>query len=123
MATKRKQQRNRLRVRSSDKPDPWILALASLFLITGLLFVFDTTYWYSVKYFDDGYLMLLKHVFSVVLGLVGMFVLSRCRSDLLERYAQPLFIAAAMMLLLPIPPRRSGIWPHQGLARRGVPSG
>jgi cell division protein FtsW len=91
-------------VRSSDKPDPWIIALASLFLITGLLFVFDTTYWYSVKYFDDGYLMLLKHVLSVVLGLVGMMVLSRCRSDLLERYAQPLFVAAAVMLLLPIVP-------------------
>lgn len=104
VATKRKQQGNRLKVRSSDKPDPWIVALTSLFLITGLLLVFDTTYWFSEKYFDDGYLMFFKHVVSVVLGLFGMFVLSRCRSDLLERYAQPLFVATAVLLLLPLVP-------------------
>ncbi len=104
MAAKRKQQRQKLRVRSSDKPDPWLVALTGLFLIMGLLLVFDTTYWLSEKYFDDGYQMIMKHVVSVVLGLIGMFVLSRCRSDLLERYAQPLFIAAAVMLLLPLIP-------------------
>jgi len=104
VATKRKQQKNRLKVRSSDKPDPWIVALTSLFLITGLLLVFDTTYWFSEKYFDHGYVMFMKHIVSVALGLVGMFVLSRCRSDLLERYAQPMFVATAVALLLPLVP-------------------
>lgn len=104
MAAKRKQKRQRLRVRSSDKPDPWIGTLTGLFLIIGLLLVFDTTYWFSEKYFDDGYHMIAKHVVSIALGLVGMFVLSRCRSDLLERYAQPLFVLTAAMLLLPLLP-------------------
>lgn len=104
MAAKRKQQRNRLKVRSSDKPDPWIVALTSLFLITGLLLVFDTTYWFSEKTFNDGYLMIMKHCVSVSLGLIGMFLLSRCRSDMLERYAQPLFAATVVMLLLPLIP-------------------
>jgi cell division protein FtsW len=104
VVTKRKQERQRLRVRSSDRPDPWIVALTSLFLITGILLVFDTTFWYSEKNYDDGYRMIIKHGVSVVLGLIGMWSLSRFRSDLLERYSKPLFVVAAAMLLLPLVP-------------------
>jgi cell division protein FtsW len=91
-------------VRSSDRSDPWIIALTLLFVIIGAMFVLDTTYFFSQRAYGDGYRMVTKHAVSIALGTVFMLVLSRCRSDALERLAQPAFLVAAALLLLPLVP-------------------
>ncbi|MFQ5352417.1 MAG: putative lipid II flippase FtsW, partial [Candidatus Binatia bacterium] len=100
MARKRK----RIRVRASDKPDPWLLGLTFVLVVAGLLFVLDTTYFFSRQTYGDSYRMFIKHSVSVVLGLVLMLGLSRCRSDILERAAPWLMGVATLLLLLPLVP-------------------
>jgi cell division protein FtsW len=94
----------RVRVRSSDRPDPWIVALTLVFVALGGLFVFDTSYFFSQRTYGDGYRMISKHAISIVLGGGLLYAFPRCRSDLLERAAKPAFLAAAGLLLLPLLP-------------------
>jgi len=68
------------------------------------MFVFDTSYFFSQRTYGDGYRMITKHAVSVVLGGILMVVLSRCRSDSLERIAKPAFLVALGLLLLPLVP-------------------
>jgi len=100
----RQQARQPVRVRASDRSDPWIAGLTLLFIAAGVLFVFDTTYFYSQTHFDDGYWMITKHAVSIVLGGLLLFGLSRCRSHQLERYARPAFIVAVLFLVIPLVP-------------------
>jgi cell division protein FtsW len=89
----------KLKVRSTDKPDPSIVLLTSLFVVAGLLLVFDTTYFYSKTYYGGGYAMIGKHLVSIVLGLIAMLVLSNTRSDTMERWARPAFIVATLAVV------------------------
>jgi cell division protein FtsW len=104
VAAKQVSPQQRVRVRSSDRPDPWIVALTLLFVAIGAMFVLDTTYFFSQRAYGDGYRMAAKHAISIVLGGVLMIVLSRCRSDLLERVAKPGLVVAALLLLAPLVP-------------------
>ncbi len=94
----------RIRVRATDRPDPWIVALTVLLVATGVLLVFDTTYFFSQTNFGDGYLMLTKHVVSIVLGTGLLWMFAHTRSDRLEEWARPAFIAALALLAVPLIP-------------------
>ena len=96
--------RKRVSVRASDRPDPWMIAAVGLLVVAGLLFVLDTTYFFSRQTYGDSYRMFIKHVSSVVLGGALMFGLSRCRSDLLERAAPWLLMGSLLLLCLPLMP-------------------
>jgi cell division protein FtsW len=97
-------ERSRVRVRVSDRPDPWIVFTTLLLVLGGLLIVFDTSYFFSQKNFGDGYRMVTKHGVSIVMGGVLMWILSRWRSDSLEQWAKPMFLIAAAAVLLPFAP-------------------
>jgi cell division protein FtsW len=56
-----------------------------------------------------------KHVFSLALGTVGMSLVSRVRSDILERWANVLLLLCAIALVLVLVP---GIGVERGGARR-----
>jgi len=94
----------RIRVRSSDRSDPWIVSLSMLFVAMGVLFVFDTTFFFSQTHFGDGYRMITKHVVSILLGGGLLWWMSRCRSDQLQQWARPAFIGAMVFLVLPLVP-------------------
>jgi len=95
---------SRVKVRSSDRPDPWIIALTLVFIAVGSMFVLDTTYFFSQRTYGDGYRMVAKHAVSIVIGAILMLGFSRCRSDLLERLARPALVVAGVLLLLPLFP-------------------
>ena len=104
IAVKNKSVTRRIRVRASDRPDPWIVGLTVLLVASGVLLVFDTTYFFSQTTFGDGYMMLTKHVISIVLGSILLWLLAHTRSDTLEEWAKPAFIAALAFLALPLIP-------------------
>ena len=74
------------------------MGMTLLFVAAGVLFVFDTTYFFSHTHFGDGYRMITKHAISIVLGGTLMWGLSRCRSYQLEQWARPIFFAALVLL-------------------------
>jgi cell division protein FtsW len=86
----------KLRIRSTDRPDPSILLLTLLFVVAGVLLVFDTTYFFSKTYYGGGYAMIGKHITSILLGLIAMFALSQTRSDTIEKWARPVFVIATL---------------------------
>jgi cell division protein FtsW len=94
----------RLRVRSTDRSDPWILGMTLLFVAAGVLFVFDTTYFFSQTHFGDGYRMITKHAASILLGGLLLWVCYRVRSDQLQRWARPIFVAGVCFLAVPLIP-------------------
>ncbi|MFN2427415.1 MAG: putative lipid II flippase FtsW [Candidatus Binatia bacterium] len=110
----------RVPVRTSNKFD-WLLAImVGLLVFFGLVFVFNASTFVSNYHFGDGYRMFLKHVVSVVLGLVLMWICSRCPSDLLKHRAYWLFAAS-------IPLMAATLIPNLGVevngARRWIPLG
>jgi len=69
--------------------------------LVGAVFVLDTTYFISQEQYGSHYWMLTKHLISVSLGTAAMIVLSRFRSDRLQRCAP--WILGFGLLLLPLP--------------------
>ena len=93
---------HRLRVRSSDRSDPWLVGAVVVLVLAGLLFVFDTTYFFSQNRFGNSYRMVMKHGISVLIGVAVMWLLSRTRSDLLEHWSRPLMLVATLLLVVPL---------------------
>lgn len=104
MVARARQTTRRLRVRSSDRPDPAIAALTLLFVSVGVLMVFDTTYFYSQTYLGDGYMMLGKHGTSIVMGVILLLLMARTRSYHLERWARPALVIALLFVALTLIP-------------------
>lgn len=79
--------RTAVKVRVDDRPDPWIVAVTAALVVCGLIFVFDTSYFFSVHNYGDGYRVVAKHVISILIGAAAMRVMARCPSEWLERRA------------------------------------
>ncbi len=94
----------RLRVRASDRSDPWIVGAVCLLVLAGFVFVLDTTYFFSQGRYDDAYRMVTKHGISVLLGGLLMWGLSRLSTDRLEAVSGRLLLLATGLLLLPLVP-------------------
>jgi len=94
----------RLRVRIAGRPDPWLFCLVAILVTLGIIFVFDTSYFTSTSEFEDSYRMTFKQGVSTVIGVILLYVCSRCPSDFLERKAYGIFAVTIPMLLLTIVP-------------------
>jgi cell division protein FtsW len=107
-------------VRMSDRPDPWVVALVSMLTVLGLIFVFDASTFVSNYHFGDGYRMIIKHAVSATVGMLLLWVCSRCPSDFLKRRAYWLFAASLPLVL-------ATLVPHIGIsvngAKRWIPFG
>jgi len=97
-------QPRRVRVTVSDRSDPWIGGLTILLVLGGMMFVLDTSYFYSLHHYGDGYHMILRQSLALALGVVLLRLLAGCRSDLLQRYAGFVFGVCAFLTLLPLVP-------------------
>ncbi len=100
--TRRGRRTSRIRVTASDRPDPWLVAVTVFLTLAGLLLVLDTTYFVSLSRYGDGYSMVTRQAVALVLGFLVMIVLTRCRSDWLERIAAPLFFGSLLLTVLPL---------------------
>jgi cell division protein FtsW len=92
------------RVTISDRADPWIAWVTFVLVVVGMIFVFDTSYFFSSYNYNDSFRMFYKHLLSVGIGVVLALGLSRCRSDTLERFAFWILGASAVLLALTIVP-------------------
>jgi len=110
----------RVAVRMSDRPDPWVVGLVAILTTLGLIFVFDASTFVSNYHFGDSYRMILKHAVSAAVGVVLLWICSRCSSDFLRRRAYWIFAASIPLLV-------ATLVPHIGIevngARRWIPFG
>ena len=110
----------RVAVRVSDRPDPWVVGLVAILTTLGLIFVFDASTFVSNYHFGDSYRMSIKHLVSAVVGVVLLWVCSRCSSDFLKHRAFWLFAVSIPLVL-------ATLIPHVGIevngARRWIPLG
>jgi cell division protein FtsW len=110
----------RVGVRMSDRPDPWVVGLVAILTVLGLIFVFDASTFVSNYHFGDGYRMIIKHAVSAAVGVVLLWICSRCPSDFLRRRAYWIFAVS-------VPLVAATLIPHIGIevngARRWIPFG
>ncbi|MBI3245392.1 MAG: putative lipid II flippase FtsW [Deltaproteobacteria bacterium] len=74
--------------------DGWLLVVAILLILVGEVMVFNTTYFYSEKRFDQPFRFVLKHQIALVLGAGALFVVSSLPSTVYRRFVYPLLAAA-----------------------------
>ncbi|MFT4571917.1 MAG: cell division protein FtsW [Hyphomicrobiaceae bacterium] len=91
-------------VTRADRVDPWIAWLTAALVVCGTIFVFGTSYFFSSYNYDDSLRMFWKHLFSIGVGVVLAVLLSRGRSESLERWALAICAVAAVLLALTLVP-------------------
>ena len=84
--------------------DSWLLGAVLLLLLSGELFVLNTTYFYAFDRFDDTYLFVRKHNIALVVGGLGCLVALWLPSTVFRSLAYPALIAAFVSLCLVLLP-------------------
>jgi cell division protein FtsW len=86
--------------RPAGRVDSALVWLTVLFVTLGILLVFDTTYFYSKLYYEGGFVMLGKHLVSIVMGAMLLAVLSRRRSSTIRLWSRPALVVTFFFLVL-----------------------
>ena len=97
------------------RPDGWLLAAIAGLAGLGVVMVFNVSYFYAQEHYGDPFVFFRKHLISLLLGGVMMFLASRLRLDVLERWANVILLINVFLLLLVLIP---GIGTDRGGARR-----
>jgi cell division protein FtsW len=97
------------------RPDLWLLFAVAALLGLGVVMVFNVSYFHAGERYGDPFVFFRKHLVALLIGAVGMTLLSRARTDWLERWAAPLLLASLAGLVLVLVP---GIGVERGGARR-----
>ena len=84
--------------------DAWLLGAVLLLVLSGELFVFNTTYFYAFDRFDDPYLFVRKHNVALVIGCLGCLVALALPSTVFRTLAYPALIVAFIILCLVLLP-------------------
>lgn len=84
--------------------DSWLLGAVLLLLLSGELFVLNTTYFYAFDRFDDAYLFVRKHNLALVIGCLGCLVALALPSTVFRILAYPALIGAFISLCLVLLP-------------------
>jgi len=99
------------------RPDLWLLGAVAGLVGLGIVMVLNVSYFRSLEMYGDPYAFFRKHLVAVALGAALAAVLSRVRPELLERWANVLFLCALVGLVAVLIP---GIGVERGGARRWV---
>jgi cell division protein FtsW len=97
------------------RPDGWLLASVAGLAGLGVVMVFNVSYFYAQEHYGDPFVFFRKHLTSLLLGGVILFLASRLRLDVLERWANVILLVNVFALLLVLIP---GIGTERGGARR-----
>lgn len=84
--------------------DSWLLGAVLLLILSGELFVLNTTYFYAFDRFDDTYLFVRKHNVALVVGGLGGLVALALPSTVFRTLAYPALIGAFVSLCLVLLP-------------------
>lgn len=111
---------SRVAGRSVPKWDPWLLgALASLLIVGGIM-VFSASVSIAERATGNSLHYLLRHLISVLLGVLAMMVVMRTRVRLWEQLGPYLLLAGIALLVLVLVP---GIGRHVNGSSRWIPLG
>ncbi len=84
--------------------DSWLLGVIILLVLSGEIFVFNTTYLYAFDRFDDPYLFVRKHNLALLIGSVGCGVAMVLPSAVFRRFAYPMLLVAVLGLCVVLVP-------------------
>ncbi len=84
--------------------DSWLLGAVLLLILSGELFVLNTTYFYAFDRFDDAYLFVRKQNVALVIGGLGCLVALALPSTVFRTLAYPALIGAFISLCLVLLP-------------------
>ena len=84
--------------------DSWLLGAVLLLILSGELFVLNTTYFYAFDRFDDPYLFVRKHNLALVIGCLGCLVALALPSTVFRTLTYPALIGAFISLCLVLLP-------------------
>ncbi len=80
--------------------DPWIAGAAIFLVAVGVVLVYSASAFRAQSQAGDASLYLVRHLSSVAVGVVALFVVLRCPIEWWSRAAYPLLILAAGLLCL-----------------------
>ena len=107
-------------IRSSGAADPWMMVLVAVLTIIGIGYVWDASTFLSNYHFGAPYLIAIKHVVSVVVGLLLLLLFSRYPSKQLGDHAFYIFLGSLPLVV-------ATLIPHVGIqvngAKRWLPFG
>ncbi len=98
--------------------DSWLLCVVVLLVLSGEIFVFNTTYFYAFDRFDDPYLFVRKHNLALLIGSLGCGTAMVLPSAVFRRFAYPMLFLAVLGLCVVLVP---GV--AQGKVQRWLPLG
>ena len=98
--------------------DSWLLGVVVLLVLSGEIFVFNTTYFYAFDRFDDPYLFVRKHNLALLIGSLGCGLAIVLPSAVFRRFAYPMLFVAVLGLCVVLVP---GV--AQGKVQRWLPLG
>lgn len=81
-------------------PDYTYLTLVGILVLFGLVMISSSSVVISIERFNHNYGYVTKQVTSLLLGLIGLGMVSRIHYTQWRQYATPLFIASLVLLLL-----------------------
>lgn len=84
--------------------DSWLLGAIILLILSGEIFVFNTTYFYAFDRFDDPYLFVRKHNLALLIGSIGCGVAIMLPSAVFWRFAYPMLLVAVLGLCVVLVP-------------------
>jgi len=102
------------------RPDIWLLAAVAGLVGFGIVMVLNVSYFHAQEVYGDPYAFFRKHLIAVCLGATIVLALSRVHPEVLERWANILFIGSLLGLLLVLIP---GIGVERGGAQRWICGG
>ncbi len=99
--------------KETNTPDV-VLLLVTLFLVTaGAVMIYSSSSILALEKFKDGQFFIKKHLIFLVVGLIGMIVMTKVPYEQLKKVAYPgVAVSIVLLLLLFIP--------HVGLKRGGA---
>lgn len=106
--------------RSAPKWDPWLLGAVATLLIVGGIMVFSASVSIAERATGNSLHYLLRHLISVLLGVLAMMVVMRTRVRLWEQLGPYLLLAGIALLVLVLVP---GIGRHVNGSSRWIPLG
>lgn len=108
-------QRFKSRLINTGEPDKTFLFLLILVVTLGLIVMLSASAPSGTKYYDDPYHFFKQQLVAIIMGFVGMFIISRVNLDNFLRFIPKAFLVCVVLLVLVLIP---GIGKEVNGARR-----
>jgi cell division protein FtsW len=98
MVKKRKSTTIKKNHSSGNKPDRSLLILIGIFLVVGLLAIYDATVVLAQELYGDAYRFVFLQLSWILVGLIGFYIFFKLDFKLLKKISTPLFYITVALL-------------------------